>query len=143
MQTFIVKFVKLSENIVKPHFFVLCKGMNSGKPLNLRCPNSFCVICSSDEEKEKLYWISFALWRSKAFHPYLIGSVIPYIRINDFRQLVEDKLKVVESDLGGFAKIIEQLRLIELREKQFLENLKLMEELKMVYVYKYFNKSRW
>jgi hypothetical protein len=116
--------------------------MNSGKPLNMRCPNSFCIICSCEEEKEKLYWVSFALWRSNAFHPYLMGSVIPYIRINDFRQLVEDKLKVVDTDLGGFTKIIEQLRLIELREKQFLENLKLMEDLKKAYVYKYFNKNR-
>ena len=142
MQTFIIKFVKPSERSEKPHFFVLCKGMNSGKPLNTRCPNSFCVTCSSEEEKEKLYWISFTLWRTKAFHPYLMGSVIPYIRINDFRQLVEDKLKVVDSDLGGFAKITEQLKLIELREKQFLENLKLMEDLKKAYVYKYFNKNR-
>ena len=141
MQTLVVKFVKPSERIEKPHFFVLCKGMNSGKPLNMRCPNSFCIICSCEEEKEKLYWVSFALWRSNAFHPYLMGSVIPYIRINDFRQLVEDKLKVVDTDLGGFTKIIEQLRLIELREKQFLENLKLMEDLKKAYVYKYFNKT--
>jgi len=44
--------------------------------------------------------------------------------------------------LGGFAKITEQLKLIELREKQFLENLKLMEDLKKAYVYKYFNKNR-
>jgi hypothetical protein len=141
MQTFIVKFVKLSENIVKPHFFVLCKGMNSGKPLNLRCPNSFCVICSSDEEKEKLYWISFALWRSKAFHPYLSGSVIPFIHINDFKQLVNVKLEIVNSDNEVFEEVVKNLKLIEQSEKHFLENLRLMEELKQAYVYKYFNKT--
>jgi hypothetical protein len=142
MKTFTVKSANPKENITKPHFFVLCKGMNSGKPLDQRCPNSFCIISDSEKEKEQLYWVSFALWRSNAFYPYLMGSVIPYIRINDFRQLVEDKLKIVDSDLGGFAKITEQLKLIELREKQFLENLKLMEDLKKAYVYKYFNKNR-
>ena len=142
MQTIIVKFVRPSEKIENPHFFVLCKGMNSGKPLKMRCPNSFCVICNSDEEKENLYWVSFALWRSKAFHPYLMGSVIPYIRIADFRQLVSEKLMVVTTDLVGFAEVVKQLKLIEQHEKHFLENLKLMEELKKAYVYKYFNKTR-
>jgi hypothetical protein len=140
MQTFIVKFVKPSEKIENPHFFVLCKGMNSGKPLNLRCPNSFCVICSAEEEKEKLYWISFALWRSKAFHPYLSGSVIPFIHINDFKQLVQVKLGNVNSDNGAFAEVVKNLKIIEQSEKHFLENLRLMEELKQAYVYKYFNK---
>ena len=140
MQIFIVKFVKLSEEIEKPHFFVLCKGMNSGKPLNLRCQNCFCVICSSEEDKETLYWISFALWRSKAFHPYLSGSVIPFIHINDFKQLVQIRLKIVNSDNGAFTEVVKNLKLIEQSEKHFQENLRLMEELKQAYVYKYFNK---
>jgi hypothetical protein len=141
MQTLIVKFVKPSERIDKPHFFVLCKGMNSGKPLNLRCPNSFCVICSSEEDKEKLYWISFFLWRSKAFHPYLSGLVIPFIHINDFKQLVHVKLEIVNNDYGAFTEVVKNLKLIEQSEKQFLENLRLMEELKQAYVYKFFNKT--
>jgi hypothetical protein len=140
MQTFIVKFVKPSEKIEKSHFFVLCKGMNSGKPLNLRCPNSFCVICSSEEEKEKLYWISFALWRTKAFHPYLSGSVIPFIHIDDFKLLVHVKLEIVNSDKVAFTEVVKNLKLIEQSEKHYLENLKLMEELKQAYVYRYFNK---
>jgi hypothetical protein len=141
MQTFIAKFVKTSERIEKPHFFVLCKGMNSGKPLNLRCPNSFCVICSSEEEKEKLYWVTFALWRSKAFHPYLSGSVIPFIHINDFKQLVQVKLEIVNNDNGAFTEVVKNLKLIEQSEKHFLENLKLVQELKQAYIYKYFNKT--
>lgn len=138
MKTFTVKSANPKENITKPHFFVLCKGMNSGKPLDRICPNSFCIILDSEEEKEKLYWVSFALWRSKAFHPYLMGSVISYVRINDFRQLVSDKMEIVNTDPERFSEVVKQLKVIELREKQFLENLKLIQELKRAYVYKYF-----
>ena len=138
MKTFTVKSANPKENISKPHFFVLCKGMNSGKPLEGRCPNSFCIISDSEEEKEQLYWISFALWRFNAFYPYLMGSVIPYIRINDFTRLVNEKLMVVHSNPEGFSEVVKQLKLIELREKQFQENLKLIQELKRAYVYKYF-----
>jgi hypothetical protein len=138
MKTFTVKSANPKEKIEKPHFYVLCKGMNSGKPLDQRCPNSFCIISDSEEEKEQLYWVSFALWRSNAFYPYLMGSVIPYIRINDFRRLVSDKLMVINSNPESFSKVVQQLKLIELREKQFKENLKLIQELKRAYVYKYF-----
>jgi hypothetical protein len=142
MQTFIVKSANLKDEITKPHFFVLCKGMNSGKPLNLRCPNSFCVICNTEEEKEKLYWVSFALWRSKAFHPYLSGSVIPFVHLNDFKQLVQEKLESVNNDSKAFTEVVKNLKLIEQSEKHFLANLKLMEDLKMAYIFKYFNKNR-
>jgi hypothetical protein len=141
MQTFTVRSANLKDEITKPHFFVLCKGMNSGKPLNLRCPNSFCVICNTEEEKEKLYWVSFALWRSKAFHPYLSGSVIPFVHLNDFKQLVQLKLELVNSDSEAFTEVVKNLKLIDQSEKHFLANLKLMEDLKMAYIYKCFNKK--
>jgi hypothetical protein len=68
MQTFIVKSTSNRQQISKPHFFVLCKGLNSGKPLRVPCPYCFTIQAESEEFKEVLYWISFALWRTKAFH---------------------------------------------------------------------------
>ncbi len=140
MQTFIVKSASTKEEIQKPHFYALNKGMNSGKPLLQPCPNCFKIEAETEDFKEILYWVSFALWRSKAFHPYLIGSVIPFIRISDYKQLIIEKWKVVKASPAEFTEIIKQLRIIELKEKQFKENLKLMQELKQAYVYRYFNK---
>ena len=142
MQTFIVKSSKAYEEVKKPHFYVLNKGMNSGKPLTAFCPNSFKVEASNEEVKEILYWVSFALWRAKAFHPYLVVSVIPFIRIGDFSQLITEKMEVVKANPEEFEKAIKKLRFIELKEKQFLENLKLVQELKRAYVHSYFNKPR-
>jgi hypothetical protein len=140
MQTFIVKSANTKEEIRKPHFYVLNKGMNSGKPLLLPCPNCFKIETENEVFKETLYWVSFALWRSKAFHPFLIGSVIPFIRIGDFKQLISEKLEVVELNPASFAETVKKLQFIELKEKQFKENLVLIQELKRAYVYKYFNK---
>jgi hypothetical protein len=86
--------------------------------------------------------VSFALWRAKAFHPFLIGSVIPFIRIGDYKQLINEKLEVVTANPSEFAEIVKKLRLIELKEKQFLQNLQLIQELKKAYVHSYFNPKR-
>ena len=141
MKTFIVKSstAKLESN--KPHFFVLCKGLNAGKPLQISCPNSFIIQTDSEEFKEALYWITFALWRTKAFHPYLMGSVIPFIRIGIYKQLITEKIELVQSNPSEFEGIVKKLNFIELKEKQLKENLKLIQDLKRAYVYSYFNKK--
>lgn len=139
METFTVKSVTRIEEDKKPHFFVLSKGLNSGKPLSHPCPNCFKIEAENKELREMLYWISFALWKSKAFHPYLIGSVIPFIRIRDFKQVICEKLEVVKVNPGEFTRTIEKLRFIEIQENQLKKNLKLVQELKQAYVYRFFN----
>ena len=141
MQTFIVKSASVKGEIRKPHFFVLNKGLNSGKPLLLPCPNCFKIEAENEEFKETLYWVSFALWRAKAFHPFLIGSVIPFIRIGDYKQLINENLEIVKASPAEFTETLKKLQFIELKEKQFKENLRLIQELKHAYVYKYFNKK--
>jgi hypothetical protein len=61
MSTFIVKSSTAKTETSKPYFFVLNKGLNSGKPLQLPCPNCFIIQTESEEFKETLYWITFAL----------------------------------------------------------------------------------
>lgn len=139
--TFNVKSSTVKTEICKPHFFVLNKGLNSGKPLALPCPNCFIIQTESEEFKETLYWITFALWRTKAFHPYLMGSVIPFIRIGLYKQLINEKIDLVKANPIEFAKTIKQLNFIKMKEKQLQENLKLIQDLKRAYVYQYFNKK--
>jgi hypothetical protein len=140
MQTFIVKSSTAKEEIRKPHFFALNKGLNSGKPLLHPCPNCFKIEAENEEFKETLYWVSFALWRAKAFHPHLVGSVIPFLRIGSFKMLLIEKLEIVKTNPAEFTATIEKLRLIEVKEKQFLQNLQLIRELKSAYISKYFNR---
>jgi hypothetical protein len=142
MKQFSVKTSNIKQEINNPHFYVLNKGLNSGKPLQVPCPNCFIIQSENEEFKEVLYWISFALWKSKAFHPFLMGSVIPFIRIGDYKHLIVEKIEVVEANPIKFAETIKQLSFIEMKEKQLKENLKLIQELKRAYVHQYFNKKK-
>lgn len=47
--------------------------------------------CSTDTEKQKMYWLLFALWQSKEIEYQLIGSVIPFIRIRDLEKIIKQK----------------------------------------------------
>ena len=141
MQTFYVKTASQTENVINPHFFILNKGMNSGKPLLLSCPNCFKIETESEEIRDVLYWISYALWKSKAFHPYLIGSVIPFIRIGDFKHIICQNLKVVNKHPAEFSKTIEKLKVIEIKENLLKENLRLVQDLKFAYIQSYFVKN--
>ena len=85
MCTFILKSYNQKLEIEKPHFFILNKGNNSGKPLLAPCPNCFVIQCENESEKEQIYWLSYSLWQSKAFYPLLRGSVIPFVISRDVK----------------------------------------------------------
>jgi hypothetical protein len=93
MFTFQLKSFRSEHQITQPHFFILCKGLNSGKPLSEPCPNCFICICQSEQEKENLYWILFALWQGRRFHQVLCGSVIPFIRKKELSNLIHQGQK--------------------------------------------------
>jgi hypothetical protein len=86
MFSFKLKTHKLNAIYSEPHFFILNKGNHSGKPMNNPCPNCFVCICSSEEEKEMLYWLVMGLCQGRVFEQYLCGSVIPFVRINDVKK---------------------------------------------------------
>jgi hypothetical protein len=49
--------------------FALCKGLNSGKPLEKPCPNSFVLACKNQAEKDFYTTLLFGLWKVKHFYP--------------------------------------------------------------------------
>jgi len=85
MCTFILKSYSQKSEIKKPHFFILNKGNNSGKPLSAPCPNCFVIQFQNETEKEQVYWLMYSLWQSKAFYPFLRGSVIPFVVLRDVK----------------------------------------------------------
>ena len=116
----------------KNAFFILNKGLNSGKPLKEPCPNCFVCTCNNSEDKEKLHWLVFALWQSKEVKPLLIGSVIPYVRIGEFEKLVKQNLK--ESTLLNIEKHFQLITEINQKEKHFKEMYLKLGELKLAYL---------
>ena len=137
MCTFILKSYNRKSEIKNPHFFILNKGNNSGKPLVSPCPNCFVIQFQCIEEKEQVYWLLFSLWQSKAFYPYLRGSVIPFIVLRDIKECIADGLEKAETNPAQFQKAVEALRSLEEMEKKFRQNLKLVQDAKRMLFYKY------
>jgi len=111
-------------------FFILSKGMNSGKPLEHPCPNCFTFNAADQAEKDHFYWICFGLWQSKTFHPYLNGSVIPFIHLRDLNQVINQASEKAQASPANFQKTVEALKILDQHEKQFHRNLLLISEAK-------------
>lgn len=120
-----------------PHVFVLNKGRNTGKPLENPCPNCFVVQCNNNKDLENIKHIVHALWQLKFWHQHLIGSVIPYIRINDFHQNLTKKVSEMMHEHEQHIKYMAALKVLTEKEKQFHENLHLISEMRKVILYRY------
>ena len=79
----------------KPHLFVLNKGLNSGKAQKTESTNSFVIIFQNQEDCESLFFIAYSLWKTKYWHQFLYGSVIPFLRLLNFNKELFPKAKVM------------------------------------------------
>lgn len=116
----------------KYSFFILNRGLNTGKPMNEPCPNCFVCICKSREDKDSLYWLLFALWQSKEIQRELIGSVILYIRKWELERLIRQKAQ--EHILLVVQKSIPVLREFQRKEQAFFKMSAQVRDLKTAYL---------
>ena len=121
-------------------FYILCKGLNSGKPLTAPCPNSFVCICKNQKQKDFYFWLLFGLWKAKHFHQLLTGSVIPFIRIDEFKSTIKAQAEAVSKDKYAFVQDVHKVKLIERKEKQMYETLALLADVKKAMMYRHFKR---
>lgn len=137
MTKFLLKTYSLKAQINEPHFYILSKGNNSGKPLSEPCPNCFVLITKTEEERQFFYSLCFGLWRAKSFEYFLKGSVISFITIGDCKQAINEGLELADKDIEGFKKSVRTLQILEQKEKQYKETLLLINDVKRVIFYRY------
>ncbi|MGV9003278.1 DUF6943 family protein [Flavobacterium sp.] len=137
MPNFIVKTHKKDTLYSKPHLFILNKGLNSGKPQKEPFTNSFVVIFQEEEDSENVFWITYSLWKSKFWHRSLVGSVIPFLRKEDFVKEFSAKVNELLSDFEEHKKNVAVLNLIEQQEKHFHQNINFINDLRRVIIYRY------
>lgn len=118
-------------------FYVLSKGLNSGRPSMAPHVNSFVITCSSDQEKDFYYTLCFALWKSKTFHPLLCGSVVPFLRIDDFKKIIDQTAGQLVTCRDQFTKTVNQVKAIEEKENNIRKQLQLLAQLKIAMLRKY------
>jgi hypothetical protein len=111
-------------------FYILSKGLNSGKPLLTPCPNSFVCICKSEEQKDFYFWLLFGLWKAKYFHQFLTGSVIPFIRLSDLKNEILKQEKEYKST-------VDKIKQLEEKERAIRQNLALINDLKRAMIYRH------
>jgi len=129
MPTFEIKTHLTGRIYSGPHFFILCKGLNSGRPMPEPCPNCFVVTTNSENLRDSLFYLCLALKAGKYFSFYLKGSVIPFICIADARAVIKNALQMNEQQ--AWDKKILKLQKIEAFEANLKLQLKTISELKM------------
>ncbi|POY34714.1 hypothetical protein C3K47_18955 [Solitalea longa] len=117
-------------------FYLLSKGNNAGKPLENPCPNCFTCICKDDQEKEQLFTLCFGLWQGGYFLPFITGSVIPFIRLDDLSTVIKTaQIKINEKPLE-FEQSVSVIKTLNQHSKIIESQVKLNKEAKKAMLYK-------
>lgn len=116
--------------ITQPHFFILSKGKNAGKPLKESCPNCFVITVKTEEETENLYWIAYTLWKANFWHQYLIGSVILFIRITTFKSYFRDEVLRAYRQHQKHLEFVNRIRQLEALQNHYSKTVEQIEKLK-------------
>ena len=119
-----------TNEVLSTQFCVLSKGLNSGKPLKKPCPNCFVITVKNDEEKEFLFWLCWGLWQSKKFHHLHTGSVIPFIRLHEFKAFIKEQAATAFAEKEQYNKNVKALQQLEQLEKNYKQNLLLIMDAK-------------
>ena len=132
MLKFSIKTHRVGTIYNKPHLFLLNKGMNSGKPQKEPFTNSFVVIFDLVQDCEYLFFFAYSIWKTKFWHQHLVGSVIPFLRLNDCKKEFIVKSKVMMQEQEKHIKHIASLKILEQKEKQYQENINLVNDMRRV-----------
>lgn len=129
MQIFEIKTHQIGRTYTAPHFFILNKGLNSGKPLDEPCPNCFVVIATTKTQRESLYYLCLSLKVGQFFAYYLKGSVIPFIGISDAKKVINTALQNYEEQQWQMK--VEKLKKITAFEENLKQQLSTISKLKI------------
>lgn len=141
METFRIKTHRPSLTYSEPHFFILNKGLNSGKPLNNPCPNCFVCITTDEVHKDFMYWLCFGLWKSNSFKYYLKGSVIPFITIGDVKTHLRNSESIASNNPEEFTQTIQALKALETNALNLKKTLNMIEIAKQTIFHKLMKKQ--
>ena len=140
MLQFSIKTYKKGTAYQNPHIFILNKGLNAGKPSKEPFANSFVIIFENQEDFDNVNVTAYALWKTKFWFPFLCGSVIPFLRLNEVKKEFSIKINQEIKDHEEHLKNVRTLKLLELSEKRFIENLSLINDMRRVILHRYCNK---
>ncbi|MGO4904127.1 DUF6943 family protein [Flavobacterium sp. W20_MBD1_R3] len=107
------------------------------KPQKEPFTNSFVILFQNEEDTETVYWLAYSLWKARFWHQSLVGSVIPFLRIDDFKKDFNSKVNEMLQEHELHKKQIQALGLLEQKEDQFQKNIVLINEMRRVILLRY------
>ena len=108
-----IKTHKSGKTYSQPHFFILNKWLNSGKPFRHYVCNSFVFLADDKNERDFYYFMLQGIWELRLLRPYLKGSVIEFVRLGDVIDVIEETLNSVNTGNRSFADVQNTLAQIE------------------------------
>jgi hypothetical protein len=129
MSTYEIKTHRRGRIYNTPHFFILSKGLNSGRPMNQPCPNCFVITTAVEPTRESLYYLCLSLKVGQYFSYYLKGSVIPFICISDAKKVINEALQ--NNKVQQWEIKVKKLIKINAFEENLKKQLKKISELKI------------
>lgn len=91
-------------------FFIQSHGYNAGKPLRKPIPNSWEVRTDINYA----YEVCYILYQSKELKYNIIGSVIPFLRLSDYKKIL---LPLLENNKNSSTYIIEKYKALQAIEQ--------------------------
>ena len=139
MSTFELKTHQVGKAYSNPHFFILNKGLNSGKPLLKSCANCFVVTTTTEEVKHTLFNLSMMLQIGGFYAYHLKGSVIPFISIDDCRNTLKNSYISFFYNEIQLQKHINIVSAISKKEAELHNIISKMADLKVSYIQSLFS----
>jgi hypothetical protein len=135
MNTLNVKTYNNKQKLSREHFFILSKGNNAGKPLTNPCPNCFVFQVSGKKERDFYFWLIYGLWQGNYFRQFLYGSVIPFIRIHDLKEIIANAATITSGKKERLSKTITLLESLDEQQKNIQNQITLIKQTKAALMY--------
>jgi hypothetical protein len=127
-----IKTHKSGNKYQNEHFFILNKGNNAGKPLPEYCANCFVFIADNVEEKEFYLYLFYGLWQRGLFRPFITGSAIPFIRLDDLLKVVEETSKKINLAPKNYSDSIQLMNELEKYNEVLLKQIALIKKARTI-----------
>lgn len=139
MKQFTLKTYTPSAHVDMNCFYILNKGMNSGKPSAKPFVNCFTFVTDGPDERDLFYWITFAAWQARKFEPWLVGSVIPFIRIQDVNKIICEASKNCIAHPERVGDLLKNMHILNQVENKHTRLAKLTQQAKKAAALKFLN----
>ena len=128
MQQITIRTYREGLQLTVPHFFILNKGINSGKPSRSPWVNCYVVFADDESVVDYYYWLCYVIWSTKSFHYYLRGSVVEFICLRNMKACINKYYQSFSNKQVEFAQLLSLLRKMEKYEASIKSNLAVLNK---------------